>query len=247
MIAAGLQSTHSPRPSGAALPQSQSQTDHQDLGSRKSSARSKMSSSSDVIIACTRSETDMRRLKLCAFIMLEAPKTKKYNHNFANSHFLFWQKKNVIVKNNINMIINTYYFIVWLFHVQFDHVSNTGRKSDTNAKSCIYVTNNSLLLANVSRKSHAKMRVRGIKLNDNTVYFVLYDFINILSGVEFETTNTRKIFLRLQHEIEDSNKMFTLQFCGTASTSPTVINIQYERCRGPMRHTVAIRDVETGL
>ena len=89
MIAAGLQSTHSPRPSGAALPQSQSQTDHQDLGSRKSSARSKMSSSSDVIIACTRSETDMRRLKLCAFIMLEAPKTKKYNHNFANSHFLF--------------------------------------------------------------------------------------------------------------------------------------------------------------
>ena len=89
MIAAGLQSTHSPRPSGAALPQSQSQTDHQDLGSRKSSARSKMSSSSDVIIACIRSETDMRRLKLCAFIMLEAPKTKKYNHNFANSHFLF--------------------------------------------------------------------------------------------------------------------------------------------------------------
>ena len=71
------------------------------------------------------------------------------------------------------------------------------------------------------------------------------DFINILSGVEFETTNTRKIFLRLQHEIEDSNKMFTLQFCGTASTSPTVINIQYERCRGPMRHTVAIREIET--
>ena len=65
---------------------------------------------------------------------------------------------------------------------------------------------------------HVNIRLRGIKLSDNTAYFVLYDFINILLGVEFETTNTRKIFLRLQNKfaaLDESCKMFQLQFCGT--------------------------------
>jgi hypothetical protein len=51
-------------------------------------------------------------------------------------------------------------------------------------------------------------------MNSN-VYFVVYDFINILLGVEFETTNTRKIYLRLQDKLGESCEMMKLQFCGS--------------------------------
>lgn len=73
------------------------------------------------------------------------------------------------------------------------------------------------------------MRLRGIKMLDNTVFFVVYDFINILLGVEFETTNTRKIFLRVQDKLADTDvqyKMFNLQFCGLRSHDYPCMSLQ---------------------
>ena len=75
-------------------------------------------------------------------------------------------------------------------------------------------------------EEHINIRLRGIQLSDDTAYFVLYDFINILLGVEFETTNTRKIFLRLQNKLGDSCEMFTLQFCGSKSHEYPCMTLQ---------------------
>jgi len=171
MIAAGLQSTHSPRPSGAALPQSQSQTDHQDLGSRKSS-------SSDVIIACTRSETDMRRLKLCAFIMLEAPKTKKYNHNFANSHFLFWQKKTWLLKT----------ISIWLLiHIisSFDYFMSNSIMSATQAENQTQMQNPAYMSQITHfclQMSHANLTQKCVcvALNWMTTLSILFFMISLI-------------------------------------------------------------------
>ena len=68
-------------------------------------------------------------------------------------------------------------------------------------------------------EEHSNLRLRGVKLIDGRVYFVVYDFINILLGLEFETTNTRKIYLRLQDKLGtsfgESCETLELQFCGS--------------------------------